>query len=165
MSADEPLRVGARAEQTLGGGVADRDDAIGIDAEHASGHAGEHRLDEGAPLVVERVRGGQAIALLAQLHRHLVEGLAEMAEVAFGAARRHLDVEIAGGDLVGGAYQASNRPDEFVGEGQAHPHRRDQHRQRQHHEDAGESQLDVAPVRLEIREDRRDLRGVSGHLV
>ena len=49
------------------------------------------------------------LLLLAQFERHLVEGVAEMAEVAFRPARRHLHIEIAGGDLVGRADQPADR--------------------------------------------------------
>ena len=44
-----------------------------------------------------------------------------MAEVALALARRHLDVEIAGGDLVGRVDQAADRRNEPVREAQAEP--------------------------------------------
>ncbi len=64
--------------------------------------------------------------------RHLVEGLGEARQVALGAAHRHLDEEIAGGDEVGGADQTANRRDQAIGEIDAEPDRREQHGQRDH---------------------------------
>ena len=47
---------------------------------------GEHGLGEAAAAVDEVARGRQAVMLAAQLRRHLVEGLAEMGEVALARA-------------------------------------------------------------------------------
>src|SRR5580704_19598261 len=44
------------AQQTLGCGVRDSDHALVVDAQNAGRHPGQHRLDEGAPFVVEGVR-------------------------------------------------------------------------------------------------------------
>ena len=81
--------------------------------------------------------------LAAQLRGHLVEGLAEMGEVAFGLPHRHLDVEVAGRDLVGGVDEPPDRRDEPVREIQAEPDRREQHDQRDQREHRGEGDLDA----------------------
>ena len=73
------------AEQALRGGVRNRDDAFVVDAQNAGGHARQHRLDEGSPLIVERVRLDQAGLLAQQLGGHLVEGVSEMPEIPVGA--------------------------------------------------------------------------------
>ena len=84
-----------------------------------------------------------------KLRGHLVERVAKMAKVAIGSARRHMDVEVAGADLVGCADQAADRPDQPVRPGQPEPDRRKQHGQRQHDEHGGEAELQTAPMRLE----------------
>ena len=55
-----------------------------------------------------------------------------MGEVALPAPHRHLDIEIAGRDQVGGADQPADRRDQPVGEVEPDPHRRQQHDQRDH---------------------------------
>ena len=157
------LRV--RAEQALGGGVADDDDAWLVDADDAGRHPGEAASMKARRSSLSSVGRDQAFALLAQFPRHLVEGLAEMAEIALGFAGRHPHREIAGGDLVGGANQAADRADELVGESEAGPHRRDQQGQRQHDEHAGEAELDIAPMGLEIGERGGHIRRVARHPV
>ena len=53
-----------------------------------------------------------------------------MGEIAVGVVGRHLHVEIALADIVGGADQAADRPDQPVGEGGPDPDRRKQQGQR-----------------------------------
>ena len=89
------------SKELFGGGVRDRDRSIAIDAENAGRHARQNRLDKGPPLVVQRIGLDEASLLAQQLGGHLVECLTEVAEVAVGGARGHLDVEIAGGHVVG----------------------------------------------------------------
>ena len=101
---------------------------------HAGRHARQRGFDEGATLFEQRVGGGERTVLLAQFRGHLVEGVAEMAEVALGFVGRHLHIEIAARHFVGGADQPADRADEVIGEGEAHPDRGDQQRQREHHE-------------------------------
>ena len=91
-SRGRPIRPRLAAEQPLGGGVGDRDDPVVVDAEDARRHARQHRLDEGAPLVVERVGLDEPGLLAQEFGGHLVERVAEMAEVSVGTARRHLDM-------------------------------------------------------------------------
>ena len=104
-----PNQAEFAAEQPIGGGVRNRDDPFVVDAENARRHPRQHRLDECAPLIVERVRVDQAGLLAQELGGHLVERLAEMAEVSVRSARWHLNVKIAGSDLVRGADQAADR--------------------------------------------------------
>ena len=155
--ADERLAGGA--EKRLGGRVDDRDDAAPVEADHGGRNPGEHGFGEAAPAVDEVGRGGQAVVLAAQLRGHLVEGLAEMGEVALGLAHRHLGVEVAARDLVGGMDEAPDRRDEPVGEIQPEPDRREQHDQRDQREHRGEGDLDaLAPAVDRQVLDRRGAR-------
>jgi len=54
-----------------------------------------------------------------QFPSHLVECFPEMAPDRPRFVRRHLHIEIAGGDLVGGADQTTDRSDELIGESEA----------------------------------------------
>ena len=81
----------------------------GIDADHAGRDAGQNRFGEAAAAVHQVAGGGQAVVLAAQLRGHLVEGLAQMAEIALAPAHGHLDIEVAGRDLVGGVDQPPDR--------------------------------------------------------
>ena len=130
-------------EQRLGRRVDDGDHAARIEADHAGRDAGQDRLREAPAPVDEVARGGQAVVLAAQLGRHLVEGLAEMGEVALRPPNRHLDVEIAGRDLVGRVDQAADRRDEPVGEVEAEPDRREEDDQRDQREHGREGDLDA----------------------
>ena len=104
------------ADQPLGGAIEDGDAAIGIDADDAGAGAGQHRFGEASPAIDLVARAHDVVVLRAQLVRHLVEGLAELGEIAFRSADRHLNVQIAGRDHVGGADQAPDRGDQPVGE-------------------------------------------------
>ena len=97
-------------------------------------------------------RAHDIVALRAQLVGHPVEGLAELGQIAFGAQHRHLDVEIAGRHDVGGPDQAPDRRHQPVGEVQAEPRRRQQHRERDHRVHQREGKLDAEPPRLQIGE-------------
>ena len=79
----ERLRLGV-PDQALGGAVEDADAAVGIDADDAGAGAGQHRFGEAAAAVDQVAGAHDVVALGAQLLRHLVEGLAELGEVAFG---------------------------------------------------------------------------------
>ena len=119
-----PDQAEVAAEQPLGCGVRDRDDPVVIDAENAGGHPGQHRLDESAPLVVERVRVDQAGLLAQELGGHLVERVSEMPEVSIGTPGRHLNVKVAGCDLVGCVgSEPADRSDKPIGERQPQPDR------------------------------------------
>ena len=152
------------AEQPIGGRVRNRDDAIMVDAKNACRDPRQHRLNERAPLVVERVRFNEASLLTQDLGGHLVERVPEMAEVSILTARRHLNMKVAGSDLVRGADQASDRPDQPIGEGEAQPDGGKQHRQRQEHEDGGEAQFKTVPMGLEASPYVGDERGVFSDL-
>ena len=128
-----------------------RDAAFGVDADHAGAGAGQHRLGEAAAAVDQVARAHQIVALRAQFLRHLVEGLAELGEIAFRAAHRHLDIEIAGRDEIGGADQAADRRHQAIGEVQPDPDRRQQHDQRDHRVHQREGDLHAEPPRLERR--------------
>ena len=146
-----PERVGlAAADELLGGAVEDADAALAVDADDAGAGAGEHRLGEAAAAVDHVAGAHDVVALGAQLLRHLVEGLAELGEIAFRAAHRHLDVQIAGRDDVGGADQPPDRRHQAVGEVEADPHRRQQHGERDHRVHQRERDLDAEAPRLEI---------------
>ena len=153
------------AEQPIGGGVRNRDDAVIVDAENARRHTRQHRLDERAPLIVERVGVDQAGLLAQELGGHLVECFAEMAEVSVRSPRWHLNLKIAGSDLVGGADEAADRSDQPIGERQAEPDGREQHGEREEHENGGETQLKAVPVRLkacpDVGNERRIFRDLG----
>jgi len=52
----------------------------------------------------------------AQLLRHLVEGLAELRQIALRAMHRHLNMQISGRNGVGGVHQPPDRRHQPVGE-------------------------------------------------
>ena len=105
-----------------------------VDADDARRNAREHRFREAAAAVDEIARGGEAVMLAAQLRRHLVEGFAEMGEIALAVADRHLDIEIARRDLVGRVDEAADRRDQPVGEVEPEPDRGQKHDQRDQRE-------------------------------
>ena len=145
-------RIGfAAADQLFGGSVEDADAPLGVDADDAGARARQHRLGEAAAAVDEVARPHDVVALGAQFLRHLVESLAELGEIAFRTAHRHLDMEIAGRDDVGGADQPPDRRHQPVGEGKADPHRRQQHGQRDDREHQREGDLHADAPRFEIR--------------
>ena len=121
----------------------------GIDADHACRDTGKNRLGEAAAAIHQVARRGQAVVLAAQLRGHLVEGLAQMAEIALAAPHGHLNVEIAGRDLVGRMDQPADRRHEPVGEVQPEPDCRKQHDQRDEREHGREGDLDAGLLLLE----------------
>ena len=134
-----------------------------VDADDARRNARQHRLGEPAPAIDQVARRGQPVMLVAQLGGHLVEGFAEMGEVALAAPHRHLDIEIAGRDLVGGVDQPADRRHEPVGEVQAEPDRREQHDQRDQREHRREGDLDADLLLLErLDRGRRPPRRSAG---
>ena len=153
------------AEQPIGGRIRNRDDPIMVDAKNACRDPRQHRLNERAPLIVERVRFNEASLLTQDLGGHLVERVPEMAEVSIPTARRHLNMKVAGSDLVRGAGSgpwigltsrlAKARPSQMAEK---------QHRQRQEHEDGGEAQFKTVPMRLEASPYVGDERGVFSDL-
>ncbi len=148
-----PQRIGlAAADELLGGAIEDADAPLAVDADDAGAGAREHGLGETAAAVDDVAGADDVVALGAQFLRHLVEGRAELGEIAFRPAHRHLDVEIAGRDDVGRADQAPDRRHQPVGEGEADPHRRQQHRQRDHRVHQRERDLDAEAARFEIGE-------------
>ena len=74
----------------------------------------------------------------------------QQAEVAGGAARRHVHVEIAAGDLLRRADQPADRRDEAAREAESDPDRREEHDQRHAGEDDAEGDLNAEPVRLKL---------------
>ena len=142
----------ALPDQLLGRAVEDADPAVGVDADDAGARAREHRFGETAAAVDLIARAHQVVALRAQLLRHLVEGLAELGEVALPAPHRHLHIEIAGRNQIGGADQAADRRDQPVREVKPDPYRREQHDQRDHGVHQREGDLHADAARLEIGE-------------
>ena len=138
------------ADQPLRRAVENGNPAVGIDADDAGAGAGKHGFGESPPAVDEIARANDVVMLRAQLLRHLVEGLAQLGEIAFGAAHRHLNIEIAGRDHVGGADQTADRRDQPVGEIQPDPGRRQQNDQRNDREHQRERDLDAEPPLFEI---------------
>ena len=129
--------------------------ALGIDADDAGAGARQHRFGEAAAAVDQVARADDVVALRAQFLRHLVEGLAELGEVALRAPRRHLHIEVAGRDDLSGADQAANGRDEVVGEIESDPDRRQQHDQRDHrvHQAKGDLHADAARFKIGILRD------------
>ena len=81
--------------------------------------------------------------LMAQLRCHLVEGFAKVSQIALPAPDRHLNVEIAGRDLVGRVDQPADRRHQPVGEVEAEPDCRKQHDQRDEREHRREGDLNA----------------------
>ena len=156
--------VRQRMVQRLGLGIADKflgrtvqnaDAAGSVDADDAGTGRRQHRLDE-SPAAVDQVRGvHQFITLGAQFGRHLVEGLAELREVTFRLVHRHLDMQIAGRNDIGGAHQIADRRHQPVGEIQPDQHRRHQDGERDHRKHQREGDLDAEPAGFDL--------GIFGH--
>src|ERR1019366_2865759 len=72
-----------------------------------------------------------------------------MSKIAVGLAHWHLNMKIAGGDLVGRRDQAPDRRDETVGEGKTKPRRGQEHDQGDQDEHGRESDPDPAAVIVE----------------
>ncbi|MEY9184765.1 hypothetical protein ABIA41_006200 [Bradyrhizobium sp. USDA 313] len=66
------------------------------DADDAGARRGQHGLDEAAAAVDQVAGIDELVALAAQFLRHLVEGLAQLGEIAFRLMHGHLDMEVAG---------------------------------------------------------------------
>ena len=62
------------------------------------------------------IGGDQPILLEAQFGGHLVEGGAEIGEIAFRRAHGHLNVKVAGGDLICRGDQTADRTEKAIGE-------------------------------------------------
>jgi hypothetical protein len=86
------------ADQFFGGAVQDADLAVAVDADDAGAGRGQHGFDKAAAAVDHLAGAHQIVALRPQFLRHLVEGLAEMREIALRALDRHLHMKIAGRD-------------------------------------------------------------------
>ena len=138
------------ADQPLRRAVENGNPAVGIDADDAGAGSRKHGFGESPPAVDEIAGANDVVMLRAQLLRHLVESLAQLGEIAFRPAHRHLNVEIAGGDHVGGADQAADRRDQPVGEIQPDPCGRQQNDQRNDREHQRECDLDAEPPLFEI---------------
>ncbi len=112
------LRFGV-PDQLFGGAVENADAARGINADDAGARRRQHRLDEAAAAVDQVAGVDQFVALGAQLLRHLVEGLAELGEIALRLVHRHLHMQIAGRHDIGRAHQPPDRRNQPIGEIQA----------------------------------------------
>ncbi len=137
-------------DQAFGRAVEDGDAAVGVDADHARARAGEHGLGESPAAVDHVARMYDVVVLRAQLLRHLVEGFAELGEVALGAADRHAHTQIAGGDDVGGADQAADRSHEPIGEIEPDPRRGQKNDERDDGEHQRKRDLNTQPAGFEI---------------
>ena len=112
-----PERAGlGSSDELLGRPVENGNASVEIDADDAGARTGEDGLGEPAPAIDHIVRAHQVIALGPQLLRHFVEGLPKLGKIALLAAHRHPHVEIAGGNLIGGADQTADRRDQAFGE-------------------------------------------------
>ena len=137
-------------DQLFGGAVENGDGPCPVHADDAGAGGRQHRLDEAAAAVDQVAGVDEIVALRPQFLRHLVEGLAELREVALRAQHRHLDMKVAGGDQIRGSHQAADRSHQPVGEIQPDQHRRHQDGQRDHREHQGERNLDAEPARFEL---------------
>ena len=123
------LRFGL-ANQLFRRTIENADAAGGIDADDAGTRRRQYRFDEAAAAVDQVTGVHQLVALGAQFLRHLVEGFAELRQVASRALHRNLDMQIAGRDDIGRAHQAPYRGNQPVGEVQPDQHRSHQDGQR-----------------------------------
>src|SRR6185312_10103895 len=96
------------AEQRKRRAVGDGDAAIGVDAHHAGGYAGEDRLGEPPPRINLVTGGDKLLALRAELCGHGVEGGAKRADLTVRVARLDGDREIAARDLLGSVDQPAD---------------------------------------------------------
>ena len=124
-------RFGAgMSDQPFGRTVEDADQPFRVDADDAGAGARQHGLGEAAAAVDDVARAHDIVALGAQLLRHLVEGLAQLREVALRAPDRHLHMQISGRHHLRRSDQAPDRRDQIVRKVETDPHRGKQHDQR-----------------------------------
>ena len=109
-------------DEFLGRTIQDADAARGVDADDAGARRRQYRLDKAAAAVDQVRSADQLVALGTQFGGHLVEGLAELREIALGFVDRHLDVQIAGRNDIGCAHQIADRRHQPVGEIQPEQH-------------------------------------------
>ena len=133
------------AKQLLRRAVGKRDAVVAIEADDAGRHAGEHRLHEAAPLGELGVGGDEVGALALQLLGHGVEIHRQAAQIALAAADRQLDLQVAFGDVLGGADQPPDRRDEAAGKPDPDPDRRQQRGERDHEVHHAVRELEAAP--------------------
>ena len=145
----ECLRFGV-TDELFGGTIEDADAAGGIDADDARARRGQHRLDEPAAAVDKVAGADQLVALGAQLLCHLVEGLAELREIALRPVDRHLDVQIARRNDIGCVHQPPYRSDQPVGEVQPDQNRGHQNGQCDHRKHQRERHLNPKPARFQL---------------
>ena len=138
------------ADQPLRRAIENGDAAVGIDADDAGAGAGQHRLGKPPPAVDEVAGAHDVVMLGAQFLRHLVEGLAQLGEIALRLPDRHLNMEISGRHHVRGADQTADRRDQPIGKIQPYPGRRQQHDQRNDREHQRKGDLDAEPSLFEI---------------
>ena len=129
--------VGLDAEKTFGGRVGNTDYSRRIETDHARADAREHGLHEAAALI-------ESTALTMKLARHQVEVVREAPQIAFAAIERQLHAQVAGGDLLRGADQATDRRHELARKPEAHPDRRQDAGQRQHEVHEAVHELETA---------------------
>ena len=144
--------IGQRAPECVGFGTSDQsfrgpiqnaDAALGVDPDDAGARSGQHSFGETTAAIDQVTRAHDVVALGPQLLRHLVEGLAQLGEVALGAPGRHLNVEIAGRDNLSRADQAADGRHQVIGEVQSDPDRRQQHDERDHRVHQSECDLNA----------------------
>ncbi|OIQ70698.1 hypothetical protein GALL_476890 [mine drainage metagenome] len=145
-------RLRFRVTDKLFGGPVENADAAGsIHTDNAGARRRQYSLDKPAPAVDKVARAHQVIALGTQLLRHLVECLAELRQIALRTEHGHLDVEVAGGDDIGGTHQTPYRGNQPVGEIQSDQDGGHQDRQRDHRKYQGEVHLNAEPPGLNLR--------------
>jgi hypothetical protein len=143
-------RFGFRAaDQSFGRAIENADASLGIDANDACARACQHRFGESTAAVDKVARADDVVALGPQFVRHLVEGLAEVCEIALGTADRNLHVEIARGNEARGADQATDRGYKVIREIQSDPDRGEQHDQRDDGVDQREGYLHAEAALLQ----------------
>src|ERR1700681_1629803 len=99
-------------DEFFGGAIENADTAGSIDADDTGARRRQYRLDEPAAAIDKIARAHQLVALGAQLLRHLVEGLAELRQIALRAEHRDLHMKVAGRDDIGRTHQPPYRSDQ-----------------------------------------------------
>ena len=134
-------RLGERAADELGSiateellrrAVGKRDAVVAIETDDTRRHAGEHGLHEAAPLGELGVGGDEVRALALQLLGHGVEVHRQAAQVPLATPDRQLDLQVALGDVLGGADQPADRRHEAARKPDPRPDRGQQRGQRDH---------------------------------
>ena len=138
------------ADQPLGRAVEDADAVLRVHPDDPGAGARQHGFGETAAAVDQIAGAHDVVVLGAQLPGHLVEGFAELRQVALPGTDRHLHEQIAGRDDLRRIDQPADRRHQVIGEIEPDPDRDQEHDERDHRVHQGKRDLNAQPTGLEL---------------